>query len=229
VQGVAGNAASFGAGTNTLVVESGASFNGAISGFGTSDTVDIANLTPTQVQNDYNPLTHAITTTTDGTLTFSGTFANEHFVFSPDSGSGTLVTVASGPGGTQPGASITLGRHFTHFSTPEFASRALGIMDAKSAALTHHDTLDMMRLAGAGAPANFNATHEILAIARGATPVDLGLTSASGGHHFMLTASGFNTDRTLQPSGAADFHSTHSPSLLSGLGHGPAHAAHALF
>jgi hypothetical protein len=102
-------------------------------------------------------------------------------------------------------------------------------MDAKSAALTHHDTLDMMRLAGAGAPANFNATHEILAIARGATPVDLGLTSASGGHHFMLTASGFNTDRTLQPSGAADFHSTHSPSLLSGLGHGPAHAAHALF
>jgi hypothetical protein len=70
----------------------------AINGFTTSDTIDITNLTPTQVEADFNPTTDAITTASDGTLTFSGV-SGDTFVFTAK-GAGTDVTLQSGPAAT---------------------------------------------------------------------------------------------------------------------------------
>ena len=70
----------------------------AINGFTTSDTIDITNLTPTQVEADFNPATDVITTASDGTLTFKGV-SGDTFVFTAK-GAGTDVTLQSGAGAT---------------------------------------------------------------------------------------------------------------------------------
>jgi hypothetical protein len=93
--GAAGKAVTFGTVPSTLKVDSGAVFHGAIGGFAIGDTVDITNLTPTQVTADFNTSTHVLTTGVDGTLSFAGAFTNEHFVFTA-AGSGTDVTLAKG-------------------------------------------------------------------------------------------------------------------------------------
>jgi hypothetical protein len=69
----------------------------AITGFTTTDTIDVTNLTPAQVQADFNPSTHTLTTTSDGTLHFvSVPFNGESFLFSNDGGGGTDMTVVVG-------------------------------------------------------------------------------------------------------------------------------------
>ena len=93
-----GDAVLFGSIASTLTVDSGAVFNGAIGGFGFNDTIDMTNLTPTQVAGDFNSNTDVLSTASDGTLHFSGAFPDESFVFSSDGGAGTDITLSSGPG-----------------------------------------------------------------------------------------------------------------------------------
>jgi Hint domain-containing protein len=83
----------FGANGGLLQVNNGASFSGDIGGFKPGETVDITNLTPAQVQSDFNGATYTITTPSDGTLVFSGPFTGEQFTFTTDGGSGTDVTL----------------------------------------------------------------------------------------------------------------------------------------
>jgi Hint domain len=94
--------------SGTLAVESGAKFTGAIGDFAIGDTVDITNMIPSQVAADFNPSTYTLTTPSDGTLQFSGTFFGdgsfdgEQFMFSPDaSGNGTDITLACYRRGTR--------------------------------------------------------------------------------------------------------------------------------
>jgi hypothetical protein len=79
--------------SGVLRVESYARFNGDIGGFAPGDTVDFTNLSPTTVQNDFNPITYTIATGSDGTLVFNGPFTGEQFTFTSDGGGGTDVTV----------------------------------------------------------------------------------------------------------------------------------------
>jgi hypothetical protein len=100
----------FGPTSSTLTVESGASFNGDIGGFAIGDTIDITNLTPKQVAQDFG-VTYTslgggsygfngsaggetLTTASDGTLVFSGNFSGDHFVLSGD---GTDIQLMAGP------------------------------------------------------------------------------------------------------------------------------------
>jgi hypothetical protein len=98
------DAVQFGSQGGTMVVEAGARFFGNIGGFGlaAADKIDITNLNPTQVAADYNGVTHSIGLNANpgGTLQFDGSFAGEHFVFTPD-GAGTDVTIACYLRGTQ--------------------------------------------------------------------------------------------------------------------------------
>jgi len=90
------DAVQFGAAESSLVVESGASFSGAIGGFKVGDTIDISNLTPSQVADDFNDESDTLVTPTDGTLQFQGNFAGEAFEFtSIDNGAGTQITITS--------------------------------------------------------------------------------------------------------------------------------------
>jgi hypothetical protein len=110
VNGLGGVAVQFGTVASTLVVESGAVFNGAIGGFGTSDTIDIADLTPSEVSADFNPTTHVLTTASDGTLHFNGSFSGEYFAFSSDGSAGSDVTLEQGSGiSTTLTSTVTLG------------------------------------------------------------------------------------------------------------------------
>jgi hypothetical protein len=99
----------FGTLASALVVDSGAVFNGAIGGFKANDTVDITNLTPTQVAADFNSATHVFMTASDGTLHFTSSFSEEYFVFSSDGGTGTDVTLATDPVTTTLLYTLTLG------------------------------------------------------------------------------------------------------------------------
>jgi fibronectin-binding autotransporter adhesin len=68
-----------------------------INAFRASDTIDITNLTPTQVAADFNSTTHVLTTPGDGTLDFSGAFSSNYFIFTSDAaGKGTDITLAPG-------------------------------------------------------------------------------------------------------------------------------------
>ena len=110
IEGASGVAVQFGSTASTMVVESGAVFNGAIGGFGTSDTIDIANLTPSEVAADFNPTTHVLTTAGDGILHFTGGFSGEYFAFSSDGSSGSDVTLERGSGiSTTLTSTVTLG------------------------------------------------------------------------------------------------------------------------
>jgi hypothetical protein len=110
VNGLGGVAVQFGTVASTLVVESGAVFNGAIGGFGTSDTIDIEDLTPSEVSADFNPTTHVLTTASDGTLHFNGSFSGEYFAFSSDGSAGSDVTLEQGSGiSTTLTSTVTLG------------------------------------------------------------------------------------------------------------------------
>jgi hypothetical protein len=100
----------FGPTDSTLIVDSGASFNGDIGGFAIGDTIDITNLTPKQVAKDFGVAYTALgggsygfngsatgetlTTVFDGTLVFSGNFSGDHFVLSGD---GTDIQLMAGP------------------------------------------------------------------------------------------------------------------------------------
>ena len=88
--GPAGAAVQFGSNASTLIVHSGASFVGAIAGFARGDKIEITNLTPSQVQADFS--SNTLTTPADGTLAFTGNFANETFTFTTDAG-GTDITL----------------------------------------------------------------------------------------------------------------------------------------
>jgi hypothetical protein len=68
----------------------------AISGFTTSDTLDVTNLTPSQVQADFTSGTHTLTTSSDGTLHWTGSFSGDAFLFSNDGSGGTDVTLVVG-------------------------------------------------------------------------------------------------------------------------------------
>ena len=106
--GPAGDAVQFSALASTLRIESGAVFNGAIGGFAASDTIDITNLSPTQVAADFNPTTFVLSTASDGTLNFTGAFTDEYFVFTSDGNKGTDVKLAAGIARTVT-ATVTLG------------------------------------------------------------------------------------------------------------------------
>jgi hypothetical protein len=81
-----------------------------INGFKVGDTIDVANLTPTQVAADFNLSTDVLTTPGDGTLDFSGAFSNEYFVFSNDGSTGTDITLATGSGiSTTVTSTVTVG------------------------------------------------------------------------------------------------------------------------
>jgi hypothetical protein len=79
-----------------------------INGFTMSDTIDVTNLTPTQVVADFNSVTHVITTAGDGTLHFTA-ISGDYFVFSSDGGTGTDITLATGPITTTLLYTVTLG------------------------------------------------------------------------------------------------------------------------
>jgi hypothetical protein len=69
----------------------------AITGFSTtSDTLDVINLTPSQVQADFTSSSHTLTTSSDGTLHFTGSFSGDAFLFSNDGRSGTDITLVVG-------------------------------------------------------------------------------------------------------------------------------------
>jgi hypothetical protein len=90
------DAVQFGAAQSLLVVESGAIFSGDIGGFTIGDTIDITNLTPSQVAGDFNRESDTLVTPADGTLQFEGNFAGEAFEFtSIDNGAGTQITITS--------------------------------------------------------------------------------------------------------------------------------------
>ena len=96
--GTAGDAVHFGTVASTLTVDPGAVFNGAIGAFGFNDTIDIANLTPAQVEADFNSSTHTLSTPSDGTLDFAGHFSGDAFLFSNDGSGGTDIDLAVGSG-----------------------------------------------------------------------------------------------------------------------------------
>jgi hypothetical protein len=82
----------FGSGANTMVVESGAVFNGDIGGFTHGDTIDITN--QILMSADFNTRTDVLTSG-DGTLQFTGTFTGAHdLVFTSDGHGGTDITCA---------------------------------------------------------------------------------------------------------------------------------------
>jgi hypothetical protein len=85
----------------------------AINGFTTGDTIDITNLTPTQVAADFNPTTDVITTASDGRLKFNG-ISGDTFVFTAK-GAGTDVTVQATPAATLAAA----GHDITNFMGDE--------------------------------------------------------------------------------------------------------------
>jgi hypothetical protein len=81
-----------------------------INGFTTSDTIDVTNLTPSQVAADFNSGTHVLTTASDGTLHFNSSFSGDYFLFSSDGGTGTDITVVKGSGiSTTLTSTVTLG------------------------------------------------------------------------------------------------------------------------
>jgi hypothetical protein len=97
--GAAGDSVQFGGAASTMVVDSGAVFNGAIGGFTFADTIDIANLTPTAAYADFNKSTYTLTSTllqNDGTLKFAGSFTGEHLVFATDGSGGTDISLVPG-------------------------------------------------------------------------------------------------------------------------------------
>jgi len=97
--GTAGDAVLFQA-PSTMVVDDGAIFNGAIGGFKFGDTVDITNLSPTEVMSEFNAITDTLTASGDGTLQFAGT-SGDTFLFTSDGRGGTDVTVACFRRGTR--------------------------------------------------------------------------------------------------------------------------------
>ena len=83
----------------------------SIAGFSATDTIDIRNLTPTQVAADFNSTNHTLTTGIDGTLNFAGGFgATRYLVFTSDGSAGTKITLARGSGiSTILTSTVTLG------------------------------------------------------------------------------------------------------------------------
>jgi hypothetical protein len=104
----------------------------AIGGFTTSDTIDIANLTPAQLQADFNPSTHVLSTGSDGTLHFDSAFSGEYFVFSSDGGTGTDITLATGPITTTLLYTVTLGS--ASFTSPLTITSTGGVAPAAAGA-----------------------------------------------------------------------------------------------
>jgi hypothetical protein len=90
----AGDAVDFGASPGTLIVDSSATFSGAIGGFAQGDTIDMTDLSAAQAASDFNSATHTLVTSANGTLTFAGAFSGEQFIFSADGSGGTDITVA---------------------------------------------------------------------------------------------------------------------------------------
>jgi hypothetical protein len=141
----------------------------AIDGFAAGDELDISNLMPAQVEADFNPTTHVLSTTGDGTFDFSGSFAGEQFLLSGDGGVGTDITLANDPitatirlGSTAyPSSSLTITR--TGAVAPTAAGAAGVVSDLAGDSLTNEGAIQgAVGTAGStggsgGAGANFNA------------------------------------------------------------------------
>lgn len=112
--GSAGDAVHFSSTAGTFIVEGGSIENGAISGFAVGDTLDVANLAPTAVLQDFGVSGASIgsnlefagsgsgetlaTTSSqnDGTLYLTGDFSGDTIVLSGDGSGGTDITLALG-------------------------------------------------------------------------------------------------------------------------------------
>jgi hypothetical protein len=90
--GSGGYALAFGsAADGTMTVSQGATFNGMIGGFHYGDSIDLTNVSPTFIEDHFNPATDTINAGSDGILRFTGDPA---FIFSSDGSNGTWVTCA---------------------------------------------------------------------------------------------------------------------------------------
>jgi O-antigen biosynthesis protein len=90
--GSGGYALVFGsAADGTMTVSQGATFNGLIGGFHYGDSIDLTNVSPTFIEDHFNPATDTINAGSDGILHFTGDPA---FIFSSDGNNGTWVTCA---------------------------------------------------------------------------------------------------------------------------------------
>ena len=101
ITGPGGNFAFFGSGTDVLVVEPGAVFNGSLGGFGTNpvDAIDFAQRTVTSVGFANGTLTAFNNGTIVSTLGVIGNFSPSQFSLASDNHGGTDVTLSgtSGP------------------------------------------------------------------------------------------------------------------------------------
>jgi hypothetical protein len=160
----------------------------AISGFTTTDTIDVTNLTPAQVQADFNSSTHTLTTSTDGTLHFvSGPFSGDAFLFSNDGSGGTDITLVVGSAiSSMLGSTVTLGS--TAHKSPLTISNAGGVAPTAAGAigvesaisgntLTNHGLIQ----GGAGSNSSAGSSGGVgVNFTRGATLINTG--HISGGH-----------------------------------------------
>jgi hypothetical protein len=84
--------------TSTMIVSSGAVFNGGIGGFRYGDSIDLTHLALSVVEGEFNATTDTIATGNEGTLVFGNHAA---LLFSSDGDGGTLITCACFRRGTQ--------------------------------------------------------------------------------------------------------------------------------
>jgi hypothetical protein len=81
----------------TLILDHPGDSFGTISGFTTTDTIDLKGVTATTDNYAGGVLTVMNGTTVVATLTIAGNFTNEHFAPASDNNSGTDITLAAGP------------------------------------------------------------------------------------------------------------------------------------
>jgi len=102
-----------------------------ITGFTTSDTIDVTNLAPAQALVDFNFKTNVLTAPGDGTLHFSG-MSGDYPVFSVDGSAGTDITFATGPITATLIYAVTLGS--TAFPSPLTITATGGVAPAAAGA-----------------------------------------------------------------------------------------------
>ena len=94
----AGTAVAFGSGTDLLVVEPGAVFDGALAGFQAIDTIDLAQTTATGAIYANGALTVLDNGATVASFGLAGPFTAGHFTVSPDGSGGVDITLAQPTG-----------------------------------------------------------------------------------------------------------------------------------
>jgi hypothetical protein len=96
--GSQGDSVDFGASASSMLVSSGAVFDGAIGGFHYGDSIDLTDESLSFIESHFNPLTDTVNAGADGTLQFAG---DPTLIFSSDGHGGTLVTCACFRRGTR--------------------------------------------------------------------------------------------------------------------------------